>query len=134
MTSILPATFKPGKGNVVYTKKAFQYDKGVYLRVSGIALPEHYQVHFSNSEHDGVSAAVMASGSDIKIPDSYFLTGQYIYCWLYMAEDFGKDGSSAYTIIVPVEKRPAALDVSRETGEIVATLDEDSHTLIFDYR
>ena len=135
MNTILQATFRQGKEKVVYTRKAFQYDKGVYLRISGIPLPETYQVHFSNDEHKGVSGAIMASGSDVRIPDAYFQTGEYIYCWIYFAEDFGKNGSSAYTVIIPVDKRPASLDISRASGEIVATLDdEDEHMLVFEYR
>ena len=132
MNSILQASFHPGKSNIVYTRKAHQYDRGVIIRVSGIALPEQYQVHFSNSERGGVSTSILFSGSDIRIPDAYMQTGQYVYVWLYFAETFDKDGSSEYQIIVPVEPRPAVLNVdSSGYGDIVATLDEDDHTLIF---
>lgn len=132
MNSILQASFHPGKSNVVYTRKAYQYDKGVIIRVSGIALPEQYQVHFSNSECGGVSTSLLFSGSDIRIPDAYMQTGQYVYVWLYFAEAFDKDGSSEYQIIVPVEPRPAVLNVdSSSYSDIVATLDENDHTLIF---
>ena len=53
MDNIVNATFKPESGNVVYTKKQYQYNRNTKLRISGIALPEKYQVHFSNGEEQG---------------------------------------------------------------------------------
>ena len=132
--NIVYATFKEGSGNVVYTKKQVQHDRGVTLRISGIALPEKYQVHFSNDERRGVASALWVSGSDISIPDAYFETGDYIYIWIYMAAD-GKTltGSSEYQVIIPIEKRPAILQVSSDGGGLVinADLDAEDHTLIF---
>lgn len=134
MDNIIYATFKEGKGDIIYTKRTFQYNRGVKLRVSGVALPEKYQVHFANNENEGVSAAIWVSGSDIPIPDAYFQTGDYVYVWIYFAED-GKNaaGISMYKVIVPVEKRPAILSIGAESGGMVidAELDEDDHTLIF---
>lgn len=132
--NIVYATFKEGSGNVIYTKKQYQHDRGVKLRISGIPLPEKYQVHFSNDEHRGVATALWVSGSDISIPDAYFETGDYIYIWLYMAADGKKlTGSSEYTVIIPIEKRPAILQVNDSSGGLVisAYLDEEDHTLVF---
>ena len=54
--------------------------------------------------------------------------------WIYFAED-GKTlkGASEYHVIIPVEKRPAILQVSSDGGGLVinAELDQDDHTLIF---
>ncbi|MBR4767584.1 MAG: hypothetical protein IK088_01270 [Lachnospiraceae bacterium] len=134
MSNIVYATFQEGKGTTVYTKKQYQHNRGVKLRISGIALPEKYQVHFSNDEIRGVASALWVSGSDISIPDGYFETGDYIYVWIYFAED-GKTlkGASEYHVIIPVEKRPAILQVSSDGGGLVinAELDQDDHTLIF---
>lgn len=133
MGNIINATFCEGGGNVVYTKRVYQYSRGQKLRISGIALPEKYQVHFSNSEHDGVAAAIWASGSDVDIPNVYFETGNYIYIWISAADDLGKYQSPEYMAIIPVEKRPAILKVDSESGGLVvdAELDEEEHTLIF---
>ena len=137
MNRILSAAFVPGKGDVVYTRKAHQYDKGVIVRVSGVALPETYQAHFSNAERDGVGTALTVSGSDIHVPDAYFQTGKYVYIWLYFGHPSTEDGSSEYTIIVPVDERPAVLDINNAFGEITAEMGvegEDEHTLVFGYR
>ena len=133
MGSIVYATFQEGKGNVVYTKKRYQHDRGVKLRISGVALPENYQVHFANDETMGVSAAIWVGGSDIPIPDAYFETGQYIHVWIYFIEDEkSRIGSSGYKVIIPVEKRPAIMEVTGDGGTVIsAYLDEDEHMLVF---
>ena len=134
MDNIIYATFKEGKSDVVYTKKTYQHNRGVKLRISGVALPEKYQVHFSNSDDMGVAAALWVSGSDISIPDAYFETGEYIHVWLCFALD-GKYSTvtSVYRVIIPIEKRPAILQVGDGSSGLVinAELDSDDHTLIF---
>ena len=93
-------------------------------------------MHFSNDETQGVAAALWVSGSDIKIPDAYFETGDYIHVWICFAEDVKEGGTvtSEYTVIIPIEKRPAILRVDSNSGGLVinARLDEEDHTLIFD--
>lgn len=137
MNNVVYATFKPEGGNVVYTKKQYQYNRNTKLRISGIALPEKYQVHFSNSEDRGVAAALWVSGSDISIPDAFFETGDYIHVWICFAEDVKEGGTvtSEYTVIIPIEKRPAILVVDTINKGLVVNAhlgeDEDEHTLIF---
>ena len=128
MTTILKAVFHGEDEEVVYTRKAYQHDREVILRVSGIALPEEYQAHFSNDEHEGVGIAKSVSGSDILIPNAFFQTGKYVYVWLYFGE-----GISTLMVVIPVEPRPAYVDSSDMSGDIIATLgeDEEEHTLIF---
>lgn len=132
MKTILSAVFRGEKDAVIYTKKIHQYDKGVVIRVSGIALPEHYQVHFSNDENNGVGHSILVSGSDITVPNVYLETGKYLYVWLYMAEDHNEYGTSAYEIVVPVEPRPAFIPLDYNGGMAVnADYDEEDHALVF---
>lgn len=135
MDNIIYATFKEGKSDVVYTKKTYQYNRGVKLRISGVALPEKYQVHFSNSEDQGVATALWVSGSDISIPDAYFDTGDYIHIWIAFA-DTGENTYSVrsiYKVIIPVEKRPAILRVESGGGLVVNAhmSDTEDHMLVF---
>lgn len=136
MSNIVNAVFKEGQNGAVYTKKVYQYDRGVVLRISGVALPENYQVHFSNHSEGGVSGGKIVSGSDVRIPDAYFQTGDYVYIWLYFLNGEDKSGTSVHQVIIPVIQRPAALDttdISGSGGEIVADLGDgdEEHTLIF---
>lgn len=134
MENVIYATLREESSDVVYTKRSHQYNRGVKLCVSGVALPEKYQVHFSNNESKGVTAALWVSGNDIPIPDAYFETGDYIHIWIYFVQE-GKSspGMSMYRVIIPIEKRPAILDVIDSSGGTVinANLDEETHTLVF---
>lgn len=132
--NVINAVFKEGD-RLVYTKRIHQHDKGVILRISGIALPETYKAQFANDPHDGIGAAKTVSGSDILIPDVYLRTGKYIYVWVYFMRDPASGaGQTEYQIIIPVEPRPEVLDIAGSSGDIVATLDEEDHALVFEYR
>lgn len=134
MENILYATFKEGQGDVVYTKTTYQHNRGVKLRISGVALPEKYQVHFSNDENFGVATALWVSGSDVSIPDAYFETGNYVHVWIAFAED-GKYANvqSMYKVVIPVEKRPAILQVDGSGGLVINAhmSDTEDHMLVF---
>lgn len=132
MSKIINATFHEGQCGTLYTKKAYQYDRGVVLRISGIALPEQYEVHFSDREDGGISTSLKVSGSDVQIPNAYFRTGEYVYVWIFITD--GKySGSSEYHAVIPVTPRPINIPIDAST-DVVAYLgdDEEEHTLIFD--
>lgn len=132
-TNVINADFSNGDDQVVYTKKVFQHDRGIYIHVTGLELPEKYQAHFSDDPHSGVSITKVIVGQDILIPDAYLRTGKYVYIWLYTAADETSPdnfGVSTHQIIVPVEPRPDSL--SPFGSSVVVSLDEDNHALIFD--
>lgn len=134
MSNIIFATFHEGKGNVAYTKTQFQYNRGIKVRVTGIALPETYQVHISNDETRGVAVSLSESGSDISVPDAFFQTGEYVRIWIYTSEqdETVKNGASEYMIVIPVEKRPAILnDGGGSWGGVDADYDENDHAIVF---
>lgn len=106
MSNIVTATFRDDKCTTVYTRKVSQFDKGLILRISGVALPETYQVHFSNDPESGVSIAVNTSGSDVTIPEAFLMTGKYVYAWIYTTEGI-LSGTSDRMIVIPVVPRPA---------------------------
>ena len=137
MENVIDVTFKEGSSDVVYTKKSFQHNRGVKLRISGVTLPEKYQVHFSNDEKIGPSVAIWISGNEIPIPNAFFKTGEYIHVWIFFAgvEDDHPVGATMYHAVIPIEKRPAILTVINSSGgaAIGADLDEETHTLIFHY-
>ncbi len=127
------AKFSGKDDQVVYTKKVYQYDRGIYVHIEGLELPEKYQAHFSDSQDNTISISKNVTGSDILIPDTFLRTGKYVYIWLYLADtddESNNFGISIAQIIVPVEPRPNSLSF---TGSgIIVSLDEDDHALIFD--
>lgn len=127
------AKFSGKDDQVVYTKKVYQYDRGIYVHIEGLELPEKYQAHFSDSQDNTISISKNVTGPDILIPDTFLRTGKYVYIWLYLADtddESNNFGISIAQIIVPVEPRPNSLSF---TGSgIIVSLDEDDHALIFD--
>lgn len=127
------AKFSGKDDQVVYTKKVYQYDRGIYVHIEGLELPEKYQAHFSDSQDNTISISKNITGPDILIPDTFLRTGKYVYIWLYLADtddESNNFGISIAQIIVPVEPRPNSLSF---TGSgIIVSLDEDDHALIFD--
>lgn len=145
------ADFSSGKSSV-YTVSAYQYDKGQKLIVTGVELPETYEVHISNSKDGGFASAYMGNSSGVLIPDVYFTSGEYIYIWIYatakeqispkirdtsddeeetpeMGEITIDSGKTIYEITIPMIKRPAQLPIriiSQEPSIIGYIVDENN--------
>lgn len=89
----------------IKTDPVFQYDYGLVLEISGVVLPEEYEVHFGNQ---GGSKAKTATGTlnGVTIPDEYLRSGEDIHAWVYLhtGED---DGETVYHIHIPVIRRQA---------------------------
>ena len=120
----------------VYTKSVHQFDKGQKLIITGIALPDSFEVHMSNSKENGLAYSCKGKAEGVYIPDAMFLSGEYVYIWVYATsveaeEAYSqgyvfeeeeesisetpvssrevKEGESCYEIVIPVIRRPAQL-------------------------
>ena len=78
----------------VYTKAAHQFDRGQKLIVTGIALPDSFEVHMSNEKSGGLAYSCTGHAEGTYIPDALFVNGEYVYVWLY-AITTGEEGSSS---------------------------------------
>ena len=93
---------------VTRTTPLWQYDYGQILEITGVELPEAYEVHFANEPHG--SATTMIGGADgVLVPDIYLTTGRPIYAWIYLHTG-DADGETEYTIVIPVERRASISD------------------------
>ena len=99
------ATFSSNE-NKTYTQSMHQHDKGQTLILTGIELPEKFVAHFSNDSDGGLAYPVHGKEYQVRIPDAYFRTGKYIYCWIYV-----EDSATEYTVVIPVIRRPGRIDV-----------------------
>lgn len=114
------ASFKEGE-NKVYTKAAYQYDKGQMLVITGIALPETFEIHFSNDKEYGIASSYVGSMDGVMIPNAYFLSGDYIYAWVHSVtkipdEDPKKEVTvrqTVYEIVIPIIRRPSQLPTAK---------------------
>ena len=102
----LEANFSNG-ADQVYTETAYQWDKGQKLTFTGIDLGEEFEVHFSNQKDHGTATTYLGHENSIYIPDAYFYSGEYVYCWIYVPEDVDS-GSTVYMATIPVRPRPVA--------------------------
>ncbi|MBQ1340885.1 MAG: hypothetical protein IIY33_00240 [Erysipelotrichaceae bacterium] len=150
------AAFKHGQTKA-YTRNAHQFDKGQKLIMTGIALPESFEVHMSNEKEGGLAYSCKGNAEGVYIPDALFVSGEYVYVWLY---DISKDheGSSSgydsnpeeetiqeeevaaktvteytttYEVVIPVTRRSVQLPTVEldPTGTFGYTVDENE-TLI----
>ena len=89
----------------VRTNFLWQYDYGQVLQITGIDLPESYEVHFGNNP-EGSATTALGNAEGVVIPDTYLQTGESVYAWLFLhtGED---DGETVYEIEIPVIRRAA---------------------------
>ena len=93
----------------------WQYDYGQILRITGIDLPENYEVHFSNDPR-GVAKRIHGNVDGVRIPAEYLKSGSSIFAWLYLhhSED---DGSTKFQIEIQVRRRAKPIDYVPETED-----------------
>lgn len=87
------------------TANLWQYDYGQVLLISGIDLPDWYEVHFSNQERDGEAKGQIGDANGVAIPDEYLTSGEDIFAFLFL-HDGETDGETEYKIRIPVKERP----------------------------
>lgn len=96
----------------------WQYDYGQILRITGIDLPESYEVHFSNDPR-GVAKSIPGNANGVRIPAEYLKSGSSVFAWLYVhqGED---DGSTEYQIEITVRRRARPTSEAPDSEEKTA--------------
>ena len=94
---MIVAAFKKGSKRA-YTKNAHQFDKGQKLIVTGIVLPDSYEVHISNEQEGGMAYSCLGNAEGIYIPDAFFVKGDFVYVWIYATEEIREGEAVAYDI------------------------------------
>ena len=89
---------------VCRTKEQYQYDTGMLLQITGVELPEEYEVHFATSEQGGDAKREINDGDYVTIPDEMFADGATIYAWV-VVHDTITSTETIYKIIIPVVRR-----------------------------
>ena len=84
-------------------QKLYQYDYGQILKLTGIELPELYEVHFSNGER-GTSTTGIGTADGVEIPDQYLLNAGKLYVWLY-THTGTDDGETELGFWIPIIPR-----------------------------
>ena len=78
----------------IKTDSVFQYDYGLKLVISGVTLPQEYDVHFSNTNKPSAKT-VTGDSSGVLVPDEYLLNGEDVHAWVYLhTEGLDDDGET----------------------------------------
>lgn len=150
------AAFRNGETKV-YTKSAHQHDKGQRLIITGITLPDTYDVHISNDKEGGMAISLKGDLEGVFIPDEYFLNGDFIYVWIYAIErvevstpnytneeteesseeeqesKFIDEGTTVYEIVIPVIKRSVQIQISPKASQaqhIIGYIVDENNALV----
>ena len=133
------AAFKNGSKKA-YTKNAYQFDKGQKLILTGVVLPDSYEVHISNEQEDGMAYSCRGNAEGIYIPDTFFVKGEFVYVWVYATEEIKEgeavaydfdpkneeitekeivgsvinEGETVYEIVIPVKRRSVQLPTVKD--------------------
>jgi hypothetical protein len=97
-----------GGGRTTVTASRFMEDYGQVLKITGVELPDVYQVDFANSPHDGNSVTMVGNADGVLIPRQFFDTGRDVYAFLYLTRDGA--GRTMATIRIPNKRRPKRTD------------------------
>ena len=124
-----------GKCNFAVTNRLWQYNYGQKLEISGLTLPNTFEVQFGQKGGLSSKTQIYSDGS-VSIPDEYLLSGEWIEAYIYLHAG-AEDGETCYKISIPVTPRqqpttqeptPVQQDVITEAiaalNEAVSDVDE----------
>ena len=94
----------------VTTAPLWQWDYGQILQITGLDLPQAFEVHFSNSRKSGETITQIGTDSQVVIPDMYLTSGADIYAFVFLHDGL-TDGETEYVIKIPVRERPEPSDI-----------------------
>jgi hypothetical protein len=91
------------------TEAVWQYAYGLELRISGVTLPETFELQMCN-EGDSETKTAVGQNGVVLIYDEYLETGKDIFCYLFLHDD-ETDGRTVRKITIPVKHREPPSDI-----------------------
>lgn len=119
MTNIVVANL--AKSRFFRCPPLYQYNYGMVLKITGIQLPDAYEVDFAN-DISGQSITQIGNADGVTIPSQFFTPGQAIYAWLrvHPTQD---SGITTATIVIPISPRATITD-DEPTPEEQSAIDQ----------
>ena len=104
-----------GNEKITVSEPITRVDYGLRLKIKGIALPNTYEVDFSQNEEGGESVTVIGDADGAEIPAFLIKTGKDIYAFLYwVGEGYGR---RVKTVQIPNNAGPERTDIAPEPEE-----------------
>lgn len=94
----------------------YQYDVTQILVISGLALPEYYEVDFCN-EGDAQSITMVGTADGVAIPDEFLQTGKKVKAYIVVQGEDEGAVETRYEITIPVNPRPRRTDIEPTPAE-----------------
>lgn len=88
----------------------WQYDYGQILKITGIELPEIFEVQFSNDPR-GIAKVISGTPEGVPIPDEYLTTGANVFAWLFLHTG-SDDGGTEYQIEIQVRRKARPVNIA----------------------
>ena len=119
MTNVIIANL--AKSRLYKCPPLYQYNYGMVLKITGIQLPDAYEVDFAN-DISGQSITQIGNADGVTIPSQFFQPGQAIYAWLRVHPTVDS-GITTTTIVIPISPRATITD-EEPTPEEQSAIDE----------
>ena len=97
-----------GNCNKAVTNALWQYDYGQLLQISGIELPDTFEVHLCN-HGDTTTITQIGQNYQVTIPDEFLTNPKWIDAYIFLHGGLD-DGETVYSISIPVSVRPMPTD------------------------
>ena len=91
--------------NIVYSNGNgffYQWDYGQKIQITGVDIPDSYEVHFATGLY-GDSIAVTGDSTGVMIPDELLEKGKDILAWVFVKTE--TTGLTKYSFTINVKKR-----------------------------
>ena len=125
----IPAVFSGTSRIAVADPVNYQYDVTQILVISGLTLPEYYEVDFCNVG-DAQTVTMIGTDDGVAIPDVFLATGKKIKAYIVVQGEDDGAVETRYEVTIPVNKRPERSDIEptpseqSQIDEIIAALND----------
>lgn len=108
---------------------SYQYDQKQILVISGVTLPEYYEVDICN-EGDATTVTMVGTADGVLIPNAFLRTGRKVKAYVVLQGQDPGAVETRYEITLPVYVRPAREDIDptaaeqQQIDELVAALND----------
>lgn len=112
----IPAVFSGTSRIAVADPVNYQYDVTQILVISGLELPEYYEVDFCNVG-DAQTVTMIGTDDGVAIPDVFLATGKKIKAYIVVQGEDEGAVETRYEVTIPVNKRPERTDIEPTPAE-----------------
>lgn len=112
----IPAVFSGTSRIAIAEPVNYQYDVTQILVVSGLELPEYYEVDFCNVG-DTQTITMVGTADGVAIPDEFLATGERIKAYIVIQGEDEGAVETRYEVTIPVNKRPERTDIQPTPAE-----------------